>query len=304
MSDILYGGVEAGGTKVVCLIGAGPDTIVADTLVPTTTPEETVGAVVDFFAARSRAGIDVVAGGIASFGPVELRRSSPKYGWITSTPKAGWSDTDLLGPVQRTLGVPVGFDTDVNGAALGEGRWGAAQGLDTFVYLTVGTGVGGGAVVGGRIAHGLVHAEMGHLIVGRHPDDDYPGRCPFHGDCLEGLASGPALQERWGSPPDELEGDELAAAVDMEAYYLAAGLRNIVYTLAPERIVIGGGVSQLEGLFPATRLSLSQQLGGYPGLVEHGAAEFVVPAVLGAMAGPAGALALADLAHRASQPAT
>ena len=189
--------------------------------------------------------------------------------------------------------MPVGFDTDVNAAALGEGRWGAARGLDTFVYLTVGTGIGAGAVVEGRVIHGLGHPEMGHLSVPHQPGDHFAGHCPFHGDCWEGMASGAAIAARWGCPAERLRGDQLRAAVDLEAAYLAAGLRNIVYAVAPQRIVVGGGVTRLPGLFPLVRAKLGEALAGYPGLDEHAAGGFVLPPALGPLAGPAGALVLA-----------
>ena len=292
----VFGAIEAGGTKFVCLVASEPGEPVAETSFPTREPEATLARAIAFFQGCAASGRELAAIGIASFGPVELRRSSPRYGFITNTPKPGWSDTDLVGPVEAALGVPVGFDTDVNGAALAEGHWGAAQGLETFVYLTVGTGIGGGAVVGGRPAHGLVHAEMGHVIVTRQRSDDYSGYCPFHADCLEAMASGPAIAARFGRPAEELEGEALERAVELEAAYLAAGLRNIVYTIAPERIVVGGGVAGLPGLFPILRAKLAEALSGYPGLPEHDSADFVLPAALGQMAGPAGALALAELA--------
>ena len=192
--------------------------------------------------------------GVASFGPVELRPGRPHYGYITSTPKPGWRDTDLVGPIRTALDVPIGFDTDVAGAALGEGRWGAAQGLGTFVYMTVGTGIGAAAVVGGRLAVGLGHAEMGHVSVPRQPGDTYPGGCPYHGDCLEGMAAGGAIAARFGRPAEQLDGADLRQAVEWEAGYLAEGLRTFVYTVMPERIVIGGSVPQLPGLFPLVRV--------------------------------------------------
>ncbi|MGH3933089.1 MAG: ROK family protein [Pseudonocardiaceae bacterium] len=290
------GAIEAGGTKFFCLVGSDPDHIVAQTRIPTGEPTRTLAQVVDFFREQVAVGGPVTALGIASFGPVELRRPHPRYGFITSSPKPGWADVDVVGPIRRAFGVPVGFDTDVNGAALGEGRWGAARGLGTFVYLTVGTGIGAGAVIEGRIAHGLVHPEMGHLSVPRRPGDDFPGDCPFHGDCLEGMASGTAMTARWGRPAEQLDGAELAAVVELEAAYLAAGLRNIVYTIAPRRIVIGGGVAALPELFPRVRAHLAELLSGYPGLPEHRADDFVVPAALGPLAGPAGALVLAGQA--------
>ncbi len=296
MSDV-FGAVEAGGTKVVCVVGTAPDDIRASTRFDTGEPSLTLDQAIRFFRRAIGDGVALRAIGVGSFGPVELRTTSPRYGHITTTPKPGWSGTDVVGAF-AALGLPVGFDTDVNAAALGEGRWGAARGLTTFVYLTVGTGIGGGAVVGGRVAHGLVHAEMGHFSVPRKSGDDFSGSCPFHGDCWEGLASGPAMAARWGRRAEALGGTELEAAVELEAFYLAAGLATIVYTLAPERIVIGGGVSALPGLFPAVRSKLVELLGGYPGLPEHAAEDFVARAALGGMAGPAGALVLAELAVR------
>jgi len=294
IGEPLFGGIEAGGTKFVCVIGTGPEDIRARTRFPTTEPEETLQRAVDFFRESSHGKLHAL--GIASFGPVELRRHHPDYGCITTTPKPHWSGTDIVGYVHAALDVPIGFDTDVNGAALGEGRWGAARGLGTFAYMTVGTGLGVGSVVGGRTSHGLVHPEMGHMTVPRQAGDEFPGLCPFHGDCLEGMAAGPAIEERWGRRGETLSGNDLALAIDIEAGYLAAGLRNIVYTIAPERIVIGGGVAKMPGLIPRVRSRLIENLAGYPGLPEHSSDEFVVPAVLGDMAGPVGALVLADLA--------
>jgi fructokinase len=287
----MYAGVELGGTKVVCLVGSGPDDVVATERIPTTIPGDTLGRVAGFL--EDHPGLDAV--GIASFGPVELRPDHPAYGTITTTPKPHWSGAAVLGAVTSVFDGPVGFETDVNGAALGEWRWGAGQGVRSLVYLTVGTGLGGGALVDGSPVHGLVHPEMGHVPVPRHPDDVYPGRCPFHGDCWEGMAAGPAIEQRWGRPGRDL-GELTEEAVAMEAHYLAAGIRSIVYVLAPERVIIGGGVSELPGLFPALRRRLADQLSGYPGLAEHETDEFVVPAALGGMAGPLGSLVVAERA--------
>lgn len=289
----LLGAVEAGGTKFVCAVGRSPHDIDDRLRIPTTSPDETLAAVVDFFRPHRS---ELAAVGVASFGPVELRLDDRRYGWITETPKPGWSDTDVAGPLRGSLEVPVGFDTDVNGAALGEGRWGAAQGLDTFVYVTVGTGVGGGAIVGGEVAHGLVHPEMGHVAVRRLPGDDFRGTCPFHGDCLEGMASGPAVAARWGTRAEELSGERLGESVRIEAHYLAEGLRNIVYVLAPQRIVLGGGVLELDGLLDAVRRSLVDALGGYPQLPEHRSDDFVMAPGLGGLAGLAGGFVLAERA--------
>ncbi|HEY8341165.1 MAG TPA: ROK family protein [Egibacteraceae bacterium] len=289
----MFAGIEAGGTKVVCAVGTGPGDLSAVTTVPTTTPEETLGRVI----AHLREHGPVRAVGVACFGPVDLHPDSPSYGHITSTPKPGWQGTDVVGPLQEAFGVPVGFDTDVNGAALAEGRWGAARGLDTFVYVTVGTGIGGGAVVSGRLVHGLLHPEMGHLMVRRHPDDDFAGSCPYHGDCLEGLASGPALAARWGRPADDL-GPHRDAAVAQEAWYLAELACTLAYVLSPQRVVIGGGVAQMEGLLPAVRSAVVARLAGYldtPAITRHSDSWLVAPG-LGGRAGVLGAIALAEQA--------
>lgn len=282
----------------MCLVGSGPEDIAAQARVPTGDPSTTLAAVVAFFQQQVSSGGPLAAVGVASFGPLELRRSDSRYGFITTTPKPGWSGIDVVGAIRRALDVPVGFDTDVNAAALSEGRWGAAGGLDTFVYVTVGTGVGVGAVVGGQVLHGLGHPEMGHLSVPRQPGDDFAGHCPFHCDCLEGMASGAAIAARWGRPAERLTGDTLRVATRFEANYLAAGLRNIIYAIAPERIVIGGSVAHLPGLFPMLRAAVAGTLSGYPGLPEHAAGDFVVPAALGSLAGPLGAVVLADRARR------
>src|SRR5579872_1424134 len=195
----MLGAIEAGGTKFVCGTGTGPHDLTT-LQIPTTSPEETVGRAISILREQSGGRLDAI--GIASFGPVDLHRDSPAYGCITNTPKPGWRDFDLAGALRRAFGVPVGFDTDVNGAALGEARWGAAQGIEDFVYLTVGTGIGGGAMVAGRIVHGVMHPEMGHIRVPRDPArDPFNGCCPYHGDCLEGLASGPAIRQRCGVDP-------------------------------------------------------------------------------------------------------
>jgi fructokinase len=267
---------------------------------PTRDPAATIADAVAFFRAAADDGHPIDALGVASFGPLELRPGHPRHGCITTTPKPGWPGTDLLGPLREALGVPVALDTDVAAAALAEGRLGATRGVRSFVYVTVGTGIGGGAVVDGTPVHGLPHPEIGHVSVARLPGDELPGVCPFHGDCLEGMASGPAIAARWGRPAEELDGADLARAVEVEAHYLAAGLRNVVYALAPERIVLGGGVARMSGLLPAVRTRLSEALGGYPGLPEQAAADFVVAPALGPAAGATGALLLAESARPAA----
>jgi len=292
----LYGAIEAGGTKFVCATGTSPDDLRAETRLPTTTPEETLGQTLDFFR-EQHARQPLAAIGVGSFGPVDPDPGSPTFGRITTTPKPGWADTDFVGQVRQALDLPVGFDTDVNAAALGEHRWGAAQGLSTFIYLTVGTGIGGGGLYEGRLLHGLMHPEMGHVPVQRDPvRDPFEGSCPFHGDCLEGLAAGPAIEARWGRPAGDLEPEH--PAWKLEAEYLAQGLASFVYVLSPQRLILGGGVMQQRHLFPLVRQALLERLNGYvkvPALVDD-IDTFVVPPGLGNRAGIAGALALAERA--------
>ncbi len=288
----MLGAVEAGGSKFVCGVGTSPEDLITEQI-PATTPEETLEAVVAFF--RRAAGSKLEAVGIASFGPVDPHPGSPTFGYITCTPKLGWRGTDVAGTVGRGLGVPVGFDTDVNGAALGEARWGAARGIADFLYLTVGTGIGGGAMVNGKLLHGLLHPEMGHLRIPHDRErDPYAGGCPFHGDCLEGLASGPALRARWSMAPRELPAGH--PAWELEAEYLALGLHNLVCTLSPRRIVIGGGVLHQQCLLPMVRTGLARLLNGYIEAAEIVVEmdRFVVPPDLGDRAGVLGALVLAE----------
>jgi fructokinase len=289
---LICGGIEAGGTKFACAMGSGPDNIRADVQFPTTTPKETIGRAVDFLRPFQA---ELNAIGIASFGPVDPNPASPTFGFITNTPKSGWSDTDLAGGIRRALDLPVGFDTDVNGAALGEHRWGAAQGLDTFLYLTIGTGIGGGGMVGGKLMHGLIHPEMGHMRLPRDPDmDPFEGLCPFHGDCLEGLASGPALEARWGQRGETLPRDH--PAWPLEARYLALALVNLICTLSPQRIILGGGVMKERHLFPLIRAKVQELLNGYVQASEilDDIDRYIVPPALGGRAGVLGAIALAE----------
>lgn len=290
----LFGGIEAGGTKFVCAVGTGPDDLHDEIRFPTTSPDETIGRAIAYFQEQARRR-PLAAIGIASFGPVDLDRSSPTYGYITATPKPGWAFADFAGRVQRSLGVPVGFDTDVNGAALGEHRWGAAQGLDTFIYLTIGTGIGGGGMVGGRLMHGLVHPEMGHIRVPHdRTQDPFPGRCPFHGDCLEGLACGPAMEDRWGQRAETLPPDH--PAWDLEARYIALALNNFICTLSPQRIILGGGVMSQPQMFPLVRRYVQELLNNYVDspAVREGIDHYIVPPGLGSRAGVLGAIALAQ----------
>lgn len=293
----LYGGIEAGGTKFVCAVGSGPDDVRAEVRFPTTTPAETISQAIAFFEAQRHAHGPLAGLGIASFGPVDPNPASPTFGYITTTPKPGWAQADLAGPLRRALGVPVGFDTDVNGAALGEWRWGAGQGLDTLIYLTIGTGIGGGALVGGRLVHGLLHPEMGHLRLPRDPvRDPFPGLCPYHGDCLEGLAAGPALEKRWGARAETFDPGHPAWA--LEAHYIGLALSAYILILSPQRVILGGGVMAQAHLFPLVRAEVQRQLNGYvqsPALADQIDA-YIVPPALGNRAGVLGAIALAQQA--------
>lgn len=287
-----YGGIEAGGTKFVLGIGQGPDRIEHRTEIPTLGPAETLAAALDWLKGRG----EIAALGIASFGPVDLDPVSPTWGYITNTTKPGWSHTNLARAFGAALGVRIGFDTDVNGAAIAEAKWGAAEGCASSVYLTVGTGIGGGAVVNGQALHGAGHPEMGHIRVVRHPDDrDFAGICAFHGDCCEGLASGPAILARYGASLSALLGDH--PAHEMIAWYLAQLTHNVQAVLAPERIVMGGGVMKTPGLLDRVRAAATSMANGY---FEQSPQHIIVGPGLGDNAGLTGAFALA--AHAAREP--
>jgi fructokinase len=294
LMDSIFGGIEAGGTKFVCAVGSSPQDILAKAIFPTTTPDETVGQAIAFFREMQAEHGRLKAAGIASFGPVDLNQSSAHYGYITTTPKPGWADYDIVGTVGKALDLPIGFDTDVNGAALGEGRWGAAQGLDTFIYLTIGTGIGGGGLFNGRLMHGMLHPEMGHI---RLPHDwkldPYPGVCPYHGDCWEGMASGLAMEKRWGQRAESLPPDH--PGWELEAQYIAIALVDLICTLSPQRIIVGGGVMARPGLLALVRKRVQDILAGYlqtPQVAEL-LDEYIVLPGLGSQAGVLGAIALA-----------
>jgi fructokinase len=292
------GGIEAGGTKFVCAVavetGGGAPEILAETRFPTTTPQETIGQALRFFQEQAE---PVAAVGVGAFGPVDPNPRSLTFGYITTTPKPGWAQTDFAGALQADLGVPVGFDTDVNAAALSEHNWGAGQGLDDLLYLTVGTGIGGGALVNGQLLHGLIHPEMGHILLPHDWEaDPYPGHCPFHGDCFEGLACGPAMAGRWGRPAQELSPDH--PAWELEAHYLALALAGYICTLSPQRIILGGGVMSGPGLLPRVRRNVQQVLKGYVAAAElaGGIDDYITLPGLGNRAGVLGAIALAQQA--------
>lgn len=293
----LYGALEAGGTKFNCAVGTGPHDLRAEVRIDTDDPDTTLAQAVDFFqAARADHG-DLTAIGVGSFGPVDLDPTSATYGSITSTPKPGWANTPIVQPLQEQLGVPIGFDTDVNAAALGELRWGAGTGLHSLLYLTIGTGIGGGAIADGQILHGRLHPEMGHIRIPHDLSaDPYPGYCPYHGDCLEGLASGPALRDRWGQPASELPADH--PAWDLQGRYLGLAVANLVLTVSPQRVLLGGGVMEQQHLFDRVRRETSTALQGYVNIPElhDGLDAFIQPPGLGTRAGICGSLALAQMA--------
>jgi fructokinase len=294
----LYGGIEAGGTKFVCLVASEPGNIVDQVRVPTSTPDETLGRVVEFFRPFVTSG-QVRSIGVGCFGPLDLDPASPGFGHITSTPKPGWQDADMVGPLRHALNVNVSIDTDVNAAALGELTWGASRGCDPSLYLTIGTGIGGGYLLQGKSLVGLTNLEMGHLRIPHDlRADPFAGSCPFHGDCFEGLASGSAITARLG-----VSGENLPAGHpfwEAEANYIAAGLVNYILTLAPTKVILGGGVMQSGALFPRIRDKVQGGLNGY---IQHRSIlaaidTYIVPPSLGGLSGSLGAIALARRSDR------
>lgn len=284
----MLGAVEAGGTKFVAAIGSGHDDIVAQVQIPTTTPDETLQRTIDWFLAEG--GISGL--GIASFGPVDLNPASPKWGCIINTPKPDWSHTSIASRLGDALGCPVGLDTDVNAAAMGEYLHGAASGCEVAIYVTVGTGIGGGAVIGNDTVKGSRHPEMGHIMPRRHPQDTgFAGICPIHGDCLEGLASGPAIKARWGVSLSELAPDHVAH--EIIADYLAQLCQTQIALYSPQRIILGGGVMQTTGLLDKIKEQAALRTGSYFG-VDAGA--IIMAPGLGTRSGIAGAFELAKRA--------
>ena len=302
MRNGLFGAIEGGGTKFVCAVGKADGKILAETRFPTTTPDETLDRAVSFFQEQS-ADLGKLSGlGVACFGPLDPNPTSPNYGHILPTPKPGWTGTDVVGRLQAAFGIPIGFDTDVNGAALGEARWGAAQGLSTFLYFTIGTGIGGGAMVEGRLLHGLIHPEMGHVLLPHDiAQDPFPGVCPFHKDCFEGLASGPALEKRWGQRAETLPDDH--PAWELEAHYIALAMEGFICAFSPQRIILGGGVPQQPQLIPLVRSKTLALLANYIQAEEilENMDRYIVRPGLGSRAGIAGALALAQQALEEAQ---
>ncbi len=289
MTSKIYGCIEAGGTKFVLGLASGPEAIITETKIPTTTPDETLSLALDWMKQASAQHGPLSGIGIATFGPAELDHAAPNWGYITGTTKPHWSDTRFAGVFGDEFGVPVGFETDVNGAVLGEARWGAGQGHGLVVYVTIGTGIGGGIAIQGKTLHGLSHPEMGHIRMQRHHDDlGFKGVCPFHGDCLEGLASGPAIMARWGTSLSHMPADHLAHAII--AFYIAQLVTTLQATMEPARIILGGGVMGTPGLLSKVKHTAKELGNGY---FKGDASQVVVSPGLGERSGLLGALCLA-----------
>ena len=289
-TTMLYGTLEAGGTKMLCAVGNENGEILERISVPTRTPEETMPPIIEYFKSK-----DIVSLGIACFGPIDLHKDSETYGYITSTPKPGWGYYNIVGALKEALNIPIGFDTDVNGSLLGEMTWGCAQSLTDAVYLTIGTGVGAGVMTNGKMLHGMLHPEAGHILLKVREDDTYKGHCPFHGNCLEGMAAGPAIAERWGKPGFELT--DRPEVWDLEAYYIAQALVDYIMVLSPQKIILGGGVMHQESLFPLIRKYVAEMMNGYLKTKElEDLDTYIVPASLNDDQGLMGGIKLAMMA--------
>jgi fructokinase len=253
---MIIGALEGGGTKMVCAVGNEKGEISERISIPTETPDKTMPAMIRFFQEKKPDAL-----GIAFFGPLDLNRESPSYGSVTTTPKPGWQNYQVVGEFEKALHIPIGFDTDVNGSMLGEATWGAAKNLQNAVYFTIGTGIGAGIMANGKMLHGMLHPEGGHILLSRHPDDRYRGHCPFHPNCLEGLASGPAIEERWGKKAFELS--DRTEVWELEAFYIGQALVDVILMLSPQLIILGGGVMHQEQVMPLIRSEVKKQMNGY-----------------------------------------
>ena len=291
MSEKLFGGIEGGGTKFNCAVGSGPDNIIAEARFATTTPAETIGQVIEFFQPY----VNQIHGiGLGSFGPFDADPASPTYGYITTTPKPHWGNTNVLGMLKEKINLPIAVDMDVAVAGLGEAKWGASKNDTHSLYLTIGTGIGGGYILNGQPLRGLVSLEMGHIRLSRDPSlDPFQGACPYHGDCFEGLAAGPAVEKRFGQRGETLPDDH--PFWELEAGYIAQALVNYILSLAPQRIIIGGGVMQKDFMFPSVRKKTQELLNGYinHAMILNHIDEYIVPPALGGRAGVLGSIVLA-----------
>lgn len=291
---MLFGALEAGGTKMVMAVGDENGRILEQKTIPTTTPEETMPQIIEYFKEKIREK-GIVALGVGAFGPVDVVKASTTYGHILNTPKLAWKQYNLAGTLEKELGIPVGLDTDVNGSCLGEMTYGCAKGMDTVVYITIGTGIGAGIAVGGKLLHGMLHPEAGHILIAKNSHDPGKSVCPYHDSCFEGLASGPSMEARWGKKSAELVDN--AKVWELESEYIAKGLVNIILTLSPQKIILGGGVMHQEQLFPMIRNKVSALLNNYYTTKELERMEdYIVPASLQDNQGIMGAVRLAQLA--------
>ncbi len=286
---MLFGALEAGGTKMVLAIGNENGEILEQVSIPTETPSITIPKIIDYFKGK-----EIKALGIGSFGPIDLDKNSKTYGYITSTPKLAWANYDFVGNIKKFLSIPIGFDTDVNGSALGEATWGSTKGIESSIYITIGTGVGVGVYQNGRLLHGMLHPEAGHVLLSKHPEDHFEGACPYHPNCLEGLASGPSIEKRWGKKAVELK--DSPEVWELEAYYIAQALAGYILTLSPHRIVLGGGVMHQEQLFPMIRSKVTELLNGYVRTPQISDMDnYIVPAALKDNQGIMGCIQLAKM---------
>jgi fructokinase len=286
---MLFGALEAGGTKMVLAVGNEDGEILEQISIPTETPSITVSKIVDYFKDKN-----IEALGIGSFGPVDLNRNSKTYGYITSTPKLAWANYDIVGNIKNELKIPIGFDTDVNASVLGEATWGSIKGLSSGIYITIGTGVGVGVYMNGELLHGMLHPEAGHILLGKHPKDTFEGVCPYHPNCLEGMASGPSIEKRWNKKAIELK--DQVEVWEMEAFYIAQGIANYILTLSPHKIILGGGVMHQEQLFPFIRKQVAELLNGYINTPQiKDLDNYIVPASLQDNQGIMGCIQLAKL---------
>jgi fructokinase len=286
---MLFGALEAGGTKMVLAIGNENGEILEQVSIPTETPDITIPKIIEYFKGK-----EIAALGIGSFGPIDLDKKSPTYGYITSTPKLAWANYDFVGNIKKSLDLPIGFDTDVNGSALGEATWGSTKGIDSSIYITIGTGVGVGVFQNGGLLHGMLHPEAGHVLLSKHTEDNFEGACPYHPNCFEGLAAGPAIEKRWGKKAIELKDNE--KVWEMEAYYIAQALVGYILTLSPHRIVLGGGVMHQEQLFPMIRQKVTELLNGYVRTAQlNDMDNYIVPAALNDNQGIMGCIQLAKM---------
>ncbi|PKM94385.1 MAG: fructokinase [Firmicutes bacterium HGW-Firmicutes-1] len=285
---MLYGAIEAGGTKIICAVGNEQGEVFNLIRLDTLTPDVTMPKIIEYFKENQVESI-----GIGTFGPAGVNPDAANFGYILDTPKLPWAHFNFLGALKEHFDIPMNFDTDVNGAALAEHQWGAAQNVNSCIYITVGTGIGGGAFVNGKLLHGLLHPEMGHFLIPRHPQDQFEGVCPFHGNCLEGMASGPSIEKRWGQKAYLL--DAAHPAWEMEAYYLAQGVLTYIMILSPERIILGGGVMGQKHLLDMVRKNVQELLKEYIKVpqLEGDIDQYIVSPQLGENAGTYGALALA-----------